>query len=66
MNDIEQLLSDTADYVQQRLDADVGLGNLLEAALRNGQSPGVVRLINGLPIAELVIAFRNRLPADTA
>ena len=61
MNRVELLLSDTADYVEQRLQAEPGTRGAVVTELDNGQKPSIVRslkLITG-GVLTIIIAEKD-------
>jgi len=60
MDAVEQLLSDTADFLENGLAANIKTRQLASRLLAAGQSPVVVRLLDReCPGAEAVISIRK-------
>ena len=60
MNRVELLLSDTADYVEQRLQAEAGTRGAVTTELGNGQKPSIVRELKCITGAVLTIIIANK------
>ena len=56
-NKVEQLLSDTADFMQHDLDASEELRAEVQQLIDAGQKPNVIRSLNGLNDAVALITI---------
>jgi len=59
MNSVELLLSDTADYVEQRLGAEARTRYAVIEELENQQKPTVVRELKSITGAVVTIIIAN-------
>jgi len=58
-NPVEELLSDTADFVEKRLAGDSQLCELVNKLVKGGSRPHVVRVLHDVPDGGLLVAIGN-------